>query len=131
MRDTDVLELVHRWAAAEQDNDPAELDRLLAPGFVGVGAAGFVLDKQQWLQRFGNGLRNRSFVVEEPQVHRHGDAAVVVGTDAQQTSMGNRDVSGRFRFTLTAGRVDEEWRVAAVHIGALREAPTPAAGGSR
>jgi hypothetical protein len=45
--------------------------------------------------------------------------------------MGNRDVSGRFRFTLTAGRVDEEWRVAAVHIGALREAPTPAAGGSR
>jgi hypothetical protein len=34
-------------------------------------------------------------------------------------------------FTLTAGRVDEEWRVAGVHIGALREAPAPATGGSR
>jgi hypothetical protein len=68
MQDADVLDLVPRWAAAEQDNDPARLDRLPAPAFVGVGAA-------------------------------------------------------------KAGRVDQEWRVTAVHSGARREAP--AAGGPR
>jgi hypothetical protein len=65
-----------------------------------VGAAGFVLSREQWLERFDNGLRNRAFVVEQPQVHRYGPAtAVVVGVDAQETSFGERDVSGRFRLT--------------------------------
>jgi len=51
-------------------------------------------------------------------VHAHGpDAAVVVGVDAQETSFGERDVSGRFRCTVTAVRTDG-WRVAAVHVGA-------------
>jgi Domain of unknown function (DUF4440) len=122
MTDDDVLSLVRGWAAAEQDNDPAALDRLLAPGFVGVGAAGFVLTRDQWLQRFGNGLHNRTFGVEQPQVHRHGtDTAVVVGIDAQETSFGDRDMSGRFRLTLTAVRPEGEWLVGAVHIGVLHD----------
>ena len=51
-------------------------------------------------------------------MHAHGpDAAVVVGVDAQETRFGERDVSGRFRCTVTAVRTDG-WRVAAVHIGA-------------
>jgi ketosteroid isomerase-like protein len=124
MADEDVLDLVRGWAAAEQDNDSARLDRLLAPDFVGVGAAGFVLNRQQWLARFDNGLRNRAFTVEQPQVHRYGPAtAVVVGIDAQQTSFSGNDVSGRFRLTLTAVRPDADWLVGAVHIGALQAAP--------
>ncbi|MDN5918770.1 MAG: nuclear transport factor 2 family protein [Pseudonocardia sp.] len=124
MTDDDVLDLVHRWASAEQDNDPDRLDRLLAEAFVGVGAAGFVLTRTQWLERFGNGLRNERFTIEQPQVHRYGtSAAVVVGVDAQQTTMGERDVSGRFRVTLTAVRPGDEWLLGAVHIGALQRAP--------
>jgi ketosteroid isomerase-like protein len=124
MADEDVLDLVRGWAAAEQDNDSARLDRLLAPDFVGIGAAGFVLNRQQWLARFDNGLRNRAFTVEHPQVHRYGPAtAVVVGIDAQQTSFSGNDVSGRFRLTLTAVRPDADWLVGAVHIGALQAAP--------
>jgi hypothetical protein len=124
MTDEDVLDLVRGWAAAEQDNDSTRLDRLLAPEFVGVGAAGFVLNREEWLERFDNGLRNRTFVVEQPQVHRYGPAtAVVVGVDAQETSFGDRDVSGRFRLTLTAVRPAADWLVGAVHIGALRDAP--------
>ncbi len=129
MTNDDVLELVREWAAAEQDNDGDRLDAVLAKDFVGVGAAGFVLNREQWLGRFAGGLRNRVFAVEQPQVHRHGpDTAVVVGVDAQETSFGDRDVSGRFRVTLTAVRPAGGWRVAAVHIGALQAAPPTGAG---
>jgi Domain of unknown function (DUF4440) len=126
MTDSDVLDLVSRWAAAEQDNDPGGLDAVLAPGFVGVGPAGFVLSREQWLGRYAGGLRNRSFAVEQPEVHRHGpDTAVVVGVDVQQCLVGDRDVSGRYRLTLTAVRSDGAWRVASAHLGALQTSSPP------
>jgi ketosteroid isomerase-like protein len=119
----DVLDLVRRWAAAEQRNDAGQLDGLLAGDFVGVGPLGFVLTREQWLERFGNGLENRVFTVEDPQVHDHGSAAVVVGVDAQETSFRGGDNSGRFRLTLVAVRPADRWQVASVHIGPLQAAP--------
>jgi hypothetical protein len=119
----DILDLVHRWAAAEEQNDPQRLDGLLADGFVGVGPLGFVLTREQWLERFGGGLENRAFKVEDPQIHDHGSAAVVVGVDAQETSFRGGDNSGRFRLTLVAVRPEDRWLVAGVHIGPLQGAP--------
>ena len=119
----DILDLVDTWAAAEERNDPERLDRLLADDFVGVGPLGFVLTREQWLERFGNGLENRAFKVEDPQVHDHGSAAVVVGVDAQETSFRGGDNSGRFRLTLVAVRPADRWQVASVHIGPLQAAP--------
>ncbi len=117
---TDVLDLVGRWAEAEQDNDAGRLERLLADDFVGVGPLGFVLDRGQWLARFGNGLENRAFAVEDRQVRDYGDAAVVVGVLAQETSFGGRDNSGRFRLTLVAVRPADRWLLAGLHIGMLQ-----------
>jgi ketosteroid isomerase-like protein len=115
-----VLDLVQRWAAAEQKNDAAALDGLLAAGFVGVGPLGFVLTREQWLARFANGLENRAFVIEEPQVRGFGDAAVVIGVLAQETSWQGNDNSGRYRVTLVAVRPGEAWLLAHVHIGMLQ-----------
>lgn len=92
---TDTLDLVRRWAAAEQQNDPGLLDGVLADDFQGVGPAGFVLTREQWLARFGNGLENRAFAVEDAQVREYGAASVAIGALAQETSFQGRDNSGR------------------------------------
>jgi ketosteroid isomerase-like protein len=122
---TDVLDLVGRWTTAEQDNDAEALDKLLASDFVGVGLLGFVLDRDQWLARFGNGLENRAFAVEDAQVRDYGAAAVVVGVLAQQTSFQGRDNSGRFRLTLVAVRPADRWLLAGAHIGMLQQPAGP------
>ena len=119
----DVLDRVGRWAAAEEKNDAGLLDGLLAVDFVGVAPRGFVLTRARWLERFANGLETRSFTVEDPQVHDHGSAAVVIGVDAQETSFRGGDNSGRFRLTLVAVRPADRWLVAGVHIGPLQAAP--------
>ena len=85
-----------------------------------------MLNRDQWLVRFRNGLVNRAFAVEDPQVHPHAAAAVVVGVPAQETSWQGRDNSGRFRVTLTAVRQADRWLLAGAHIGALQD---PAAAG--
>jgi ketosteroid isomerase-like protein len=122
---TDVLDLVGHWAAAEQDNDAEALEGLLAGDFVGVGPLGFVLDRDQWLGRFGNGLENRAFAVEDAQVRDYGAAAVVVGVLAQETSFQGRDNSGRFRLTLVAVRPTDRWLLAGAHIGMLQKPSGP------
>ena len=119
----DVLDLVTGWARAERANDAGALDGLLAGDFVGVGPLGFVLGRDQWLARFGNGLENRAFAVEDPQVRDYGDAAVVVGVLAQQTSYRGGDNSGRFRITLVAARRADRWLLANAHIGMLQQPP--------
>jgi ketosteroid isomerase-like protein len=123
---TEALELVEGWAAAEQGNDAEALDGLLADDFVGVGPLGFVLSRDQWLARFGNGLENRSFAVEDAQVRDYGSAAIVVGVLAQETSFRGGDNSGRFRLTLVAVRPGDRWLLANAHIGMLQPAGPPA-----
>jgi ketosteroid isomerase-like protein len=123
----EILDLVRRWAEAEERNDPDLLDGLLAAGFVGVGPFGFVLTREQWLGRFRGGLHNSALTVKDHQVHHHGVAAVVVGVQAQQTSFQGRDNSGRFRLTAVAVRPKDRWLLASVHVGPLQEPPVPAA----
>jgi len=119
----EVLDLVRRWAAAEEQMDADRLDGLLAEDFVGVGPLGFVLNRDQWLVRFRNGPVNRAFAVEDLQVHPHAAAAVVVGVLAQETSWQGRDNSGRFRVMLTAVRPADRWLLASAHIGPLQQPP--------
>jgi ketosteroid isomerase-like protein len=121
----EVLDLVRRWAAAEEKNDAGLLDGLLADDFVGVGPFGFVLPREQWLVRFDNGLENRAFAVEDPQARDYGTAAVVIGVQAQETSYQGNDNSGRFRLTLVAVRPADRWLVAGVHIGPLQAPAGP------
>jgi uncharacterized protein (TIGR02246 family) len=116
----DVLDLVRRWAAAEQHNDADALDGILDDDFAGVGPVGFVLGRKQWLERFRKGLENRAFEVEDPQVREFGTTAVVIGVQAQQTDANGRDSSGRFRITLVVVRRADRWLLANIHIGPLQ-----------
>ena len=118
-----VLDLIRRWAAAEEQNDAGALDGLLAGDFAGVGPFGFILTRDQWLARFTNGLANRSFTVTDLQVRDYGTAAVGIGVLAQETSWQGNDNSGRFRVTLVAVRAGEGWLLAHVHIGPLQAPP--------
>ena len=118
-----VLDLVQRWAAAEEGNDAKALDGLLADGFAGVGPFGFILTRDQWLARFANGLVNRSFAVTDLQVRDYGTAAAGIGVLAQETSWQGTDNSGRFRVTLVAVQAAGSWRLAHVHIGPLEMPP--------
>jgi hypothetical protein len=52
-----VRDLVQQWAAAEQQNDAGLLDGLLVEDFAGVGPLGFVLTREQWLDRFASADR--------------------------------------------------------------------------
>jgi hypothetical protein len=119
-----VLDLIQRLAAAERAGDVAALDVLLDPQFVGIGPRGFVLTREQWLERYRTGsLQNQEFAWEDVQVRDFRDAAVSLGVQAQQTTYQGHDSSGRFRGTLVTVRKDGRWLIASVHLSPLAEPP--------
>src|SRR5215510_10080131 len=112
-----ILDLGQHWADAEQWMDAAALEAILDNDFVAVGPRGFVLNRQQWLDRYRSGdLRNDRFEWQDVSVREYGDAAIAVGIQTQQTAWQGQDASGRFRVTQVYVRKADRWFIANIHI---------------
>jgi Domain of unknown function (DUF4440) len=95
----------------------ATLDALAVPDFQLVGPLGFVLDKQQWAQRYRSGdLHTTTLEWAIASVRVYGDAAVTIGTHTQTGDYRGRPIDGAFRPTHVAVRRDGRWQQASIHL---------------
>ena len=107
-----VEKLARDWATAELRGDRVFLGRALADDFVGVGPRGFMLNKEQWLERHGSGkLRYESFGLDEVGVRLYGDTTVMVCRETAEgvyeDENGRYDINEQFRATLIFMRTTE------------------------
>jgi ketosteroid isomerase-like protein len=116
--------LVEEWAAAERRGDTAFLARTLADDFVGVGPRGFLLPKEEWLQRHQSGaLQYETFTWEESLVRVYGEAAVLVGRQTQTGTYQGQDIQGQFRTTLIWVLQQGQWRLAGLQLSPILPPP--------
>lgn len=117
MRHDQIPELVRRWANAERRSDADALHALMTDDCLIVGPRGFVLDRQQCLDRYRSGaLRTEAFDWSEVSVREYGTTTVVVGVVTQRASYQGQDASGRFRATQIAVQQDGLWRCAGLQF---------------
>ena len=118
MNTTDaIIELGERWAAAERAGDVATLAALAGDGFRLVGPYGFVLDKQQWLDRYRTGaFHTQSLDWDEVSVADHGDVAIAIGKQTQQATYQGQPSNGAFRVSQVFARQPDGWRLIAMHL---------------
>jgi hypothetical protein len=128
--DSQLTDLQRQWAEAELRGDAAFLESLLVDDFVGVGPFGFLLTKEQWLNRYRSGdLRYEEFVWQDVATRLYDDAAVAVGRQTQTGAYQGQPTPGRdFRTTLIFVRRDGTWRLAGSHISLM--GPPPGAPGA-
>lgn len=121
---SDLEDRLAAWTLAERRGDAGTLTDLLHPDFVGVGPFGFLLTRQQWAQRFSDGLHYTAFDVTPDQPIRHaGDTAVIIATQNQAGTHQGRPIDGAFRITLVF--IDDPvWRLFGAHLS-LRNPPGP------
>jgi|SRR5205823_2038666 len=132
--ETEIHEMGQRWAEAEVHGDIAALDALATDDFRLVGPAGFILDKQQWLDRYRSGaFVTHSLRWEDVDVRVHGATAIAIGRYTQEAEFHGNPANGEFRVTQVAVRDTGHWRLAGIHIGPLgappdflRQGPPPA-----
>lgn len=98
----DLEQLAIALTQAELDGDPEEFSKLLADDFRGVGPAGFVLNKEQWAQRFNRGLVNEEFEFLELAWRIREHLALGIGIQRQKTNYQGQRTDGNYRITLIA-----------------------------
>ncbi len=119
-----ILTLGQRWADAEQRGDVAALEALAIDDFMLVGPLGFILTKQQWLDRYRTGdLVTRSLVWDEVEVRDYGTAAIAIGCHTQRAAYRGTPNDGRFRATHVAVQINGQWLLAGMHLSPI--APPP------
>jgi ketosteroid isomerase-like protein len=120
-----IPELVRRWADAESRSDADALDALMTDDCTLIGPAGFVLNRQQCLDRYrSGGLKTEAFSWSDVNVREYDTTTVVVGIVTQQASFQGQDASGRFRVTQIAVQQDGRWKCAGLQFsGPIRDMP--------
>ena len=126
---TDELQkLVEDWAAAELRGDATFLGSALADDFIGIGPRGFMLTKDQWLERHETGsLRYESFGLDEVEVRPYGDAAVTLcrqtAEGVYEDENGRYDIHEQFRATLVFVRQQGRWMLAGLQLSPILGRP--------
>jgi ketosteroid isomerase-like protein len=115
---TTETELGQRWADAELQADVAALDDLLTDDFVAVGPLGFLLTKEQFLDRHRSGdLHYEAFEWTIDMQRQYGDTTVVIGTQVStSTYQGNPVPFGNLRITQIVVRQEDQVRLAGLHM---------------
>jgi ketosteroid isomerase-like protein len=122
--DKRLEDLSHDRAAAELRGDTAFLERTLADDFIAIGPRGFMLTKEQWLERHRTGdLRYQSFTWDEVAVRVYGDAAIVTGRETTQATYKGQTIQGQFRTSLVFVQQDGDWRLAGLQLSPIMGAP--------
>ena len=96
------------------------LSRNLTDDFVGVGPFGFMLTKDQWVNRYASGdLHYDAFSLDEARVRVYGDTAVVVGRQSQAGNHQGRPLPPGGRATLIWVQEDGRWLLAGWHLSPI------------
>ncbi|MEU0571894.1 nuclear transport factor 2 family protein [Nonomuraea sp. NPDC005983] len=122
--DQQLTDLARQWTEAERAGSTEGLDAIAADDFTFVGPLGFILDKQQWVQRYQAGaLVTHELSWEEGGVREYGDVAVVVGVVTQRASYRGTSTDGRFRVTQISVRDGDRRRLAGLHYSPITAPP--------
>jgi ketosteroid isomerase-like protein len=131
---TDSIEIfLDQWSAAERAGDTERLGALLTGDFAGVGPLGFILPRQAWLVRHGQGgLSYDSFGLTEVQARVHDETAIVTARNNTRGSYQGHPVPEAVRATLVLVRQAGGWQLAAIHMsfiaGTTGAPPIPGGG---
>ena len=108
-----VLQLTRDWLAAEERNDRATLQKIIADDFQGTSPMGNTVSKEDVVPMEGS-RSGLSISASDLKARVFGDTAVVTAHGVQKGGE-KREV----RFTLVFAKRDNRWQMVAGHLSAV------------
>jgi ketosteroid isomerase-like protein len=121
-----VRELGSRWIEAELAGDVETLATLADDDFRLVGPFGFVLNKQQWVDRYRSGdLSTTVLTWHDVDLRDYGDSAVTIGTQTQQAFYKGSPTDGEYRITHVFVHDGGQWTIVGMHLSPMTTIARP------
>jgi ketosteroid isomerase-like protein len=118
----EVEQLEMEWRQAVLDNNASAMERLLADDYVGISANGTIETKAQVLaQRKAGTVHFTQLDLNDVKVRLYGDTAVVTSQADLQGKNGERDISGKYRYTRVYNRRFGQWKIVSFEASRIND----------
>jgi hypothetical protein len=119
-----IRRLVDDYAEAERTNNVELMQAMLHDDFIGIGPLGFMLTKEQWLDRHASGdLAYEQFEFVERSIREYEHVAVVISRQNQVALFKDQSVKAQLRTSLTFMKVDGEWKLLGAQMSSIGQPP--------
>lgn len=110
-----VLQAIQTWLDADERQDRATLDRIIADDFVGTAPRGRMVTKRDVIPEEGTtGGHGLSISAQDIKVRILGDTAIAVGRGLPKTQ--ERQPRPELRFTVVFAKRADRWQMVAAHL---------------
>jgi ketosteroid isomerase-like protein len=110
------------WRQAQLDNNISVIEHLLADDYVGISANGTIETKQQELAlRKAGTMHFTQLDLTDLKIRFFGDTAVVTSRADLQGTNGERDISGRYRYTRVYNRRLGQWKIVSFEASRIHD----------
>lgn len=111
-----ILQCEQRRFAAFMEGDLRTLDALLAANLTFVHSNGHLDSKSQFLGHLSAGDYQFDMIrADDVSVRVYGGIGVLTGTGQMRVQVQDHQTSLRYRFTLVYHKVQDRWRIVAIH----------------
>ena len=119
-KEIEALEM--QWRQAQLDNNVSVIDHLLAEDYVGISANGTIETKQQVLaMRKAGTMHFTQLDLTDVKIRIFGDTAVVTSRADLQGTNGERDISGKYRYTRVYNRRLGQWKIVSFEASRIHD----------
>ena len=110
-----VLQAIQTWLDADERQDRATLDRIIADDFVGTAPRGRIVTKRDIMPEEGTtGGHGLSISAQDIKVRILGDTAIAVGRGLPKSQ--GPEARPELRFTVVFARRADHWQMVAAHL---------------
>lgn len=117
---TEVRTIQDRFDQAELHDDRDALHDLIDDEFLSIGPKGFVLDKEQWINRH-NFFTYHTLDISEIDVRVFGQTVIVRDIQRNRATSSGREVQISTRVSQVWTYRDRRWRLIAIQFSPLAE----------
>ena len=113
-----IRALQNEFDTAERHADTKTLKRLIADDFLSIGPKGFVLDKQEWIDRHVH-FTYQALDIDDIDIRLYENTAIVRNIQRNKASYKDEHVELGLRVSQTWVHKQEKWQLAAIQFSPL------------
>lgn len=114
-----VLKVTQEWLAADERQDRAALNRIIADDFLGTGPRGTIVSKKDVIPREGTAADSHGLSINGQDIKARvfGETAIVTGRGVPKSQ--TPEERPEIRFTIVFVKRADSWQMVAGHLSAV------------